>query len=162
MGSEVRAHYRSHLATIVLESELFGCIDLSFPGGVSGKSVNSRVDESQLEPCMFSHVLLRLVHFIANLRRRHVRSRIWLRKEDFKSAFRRLHLSANSALESSVIVEIKNIEYLIISLRMPFGGSPCPSVFALLADIFTDTINDLLNDKKWNNEVLDIFDFYNN
>ena len=127
---------------------------MSFPGGVSGKSVNSRVDESQLEPCMFSHVLLRLVHYIANLRRRHVRSRIWLRKEDFKSAFRRLHLSANSALESSVIVEIKNTKYLIISLRMPFGGSPCPSVFALLADIFTDTINDLLNDKKWNNEEI--------
>ena len=81
--------------------------DLSFPGGVSGKSLNSRIDERQLEPCMFSHVLLRLVHYIANLRRRHVRSQIWLRKEDFKSAFRRLHLSANSALESSVIVEIK-------------------------------------------------------
>jgi len=128
--------------------------DLSFPGGVSGESVNSRVDVSQLEPCMFSHVLLRLVHYIVNLRRRHVGTRIWLRKEDFKSAFRRLHLTANSALESSVIVEIKNIKYFIISLRMPFGGSPCPSVFALLADVFTDTINDLLNDEKWDSEEL--------
>lgn len=33
--------------------------DLSFPGEVSGESVNSRVLESVLEPCMFSYVLLR-------------------------------------------------------------------------------------------------------
>jgi len=37
---------------------------------------------------------------------------------------------------------------------MPFGGSPCPSVFGITADLVTDTINDLLNDKNWKNSTL--------
>ena len=127
--------------------------DLSFPGKVSTESVNSRVDATKLEPCMFSHVLLRLIHYIVNLRTRYPQSRIWLRKEDYKSAFRRLHLNAKSALESAIVVTISNIQYLIISLRMPFGGAPCPSEFALFTDIVTDTINDLLEDKNWNNKI---------
>ena len=37
---------------------------------------------------------------------------------------------------------------------MPFGGAPCPSEFALAADLIADTINDLLADKNWkHNEV---------
>ena len=35
---------------------------------------------------------------------------------------------------------------------MPFGGAPCPSEFALVADLIADTINDLLDDKNWKNE----------
>ena len=39
--------------------------------------------------------------------------------------------------------------YILVSLRMPFGGSPCPSEFAIVADIMADTINDLLTDTNW-------------
>jgi len=123
--------------------------DLSFLGAVSRESENSRVDETQLEPCMFSHVLLRITHYIVNLRRRYPYRRIWLRKKDFKSAFRRLHLNAILALRSATVVEIKKIQYIIISLRIPFGGSPCPSVFSALSDLITDLINDLLEDPNW-------------
>ena len=42
--------------------------DLSFPGGISGKSVNARVDKTSLKPCMFSFVLLRIIHYIVALR----------------------------------------------------------------------------------------------
>ena len=35
---------------------------------------------------------------------------------------------------------------------MPFGGAPCPSEFALAADLIADTINDLLDDKNWKHE----------
>ena len=134
--------------------------DLSFPGEVSRESVNSRVLESALEPCMFSYVLSRLVHYIVSLRSKYPTSRIWLRKEDYKSAFRRLHLDARTAMESAVVVEIKKINYLVISLRMPFGGAPCPSEFALLTDIITDTINDLLNDDNWDNNTIFSKTFY--
>ena len=44
--------------------------DLSFPGAFSGQLVNSRINQDVLEPCMFSHVLLRLIHYIVILRRR--------------------------------------------------------------------------------------------
>ena len=33
---------------------------------------------------------------------------------------------------------------------MPFGGAPCPSEFALAADLMADNMNDLLEDKTWN------------
>ena len=123
--------------------------DLSFPGKISGSSVNSRVRTSSLEPCMFAHVFLRITHYIVALRQKYPDTRIWIRKEDFKSAFRRLHLNAISALRSAVRVELDGKWYLLVSLRQPFGGSPCPSEFAVAADIVTDTINDLLEDDKW-------------
>ena len=72
----------------------------------------------------------------------------------FKSAFWRLHLNADTTLRSAVIVELNGISYLIISIRMPFGGSPFPSVFGITADLVTDTIDDLLNDKNWENIIL--------
>ena len=44
--------------------------DLSFPDAFSGQTFNSRVNQGVLEPCMFSHVILHLIHYIVNLRRR--------------------------------------------------------------------------------------------
>ena len=37
---------------------------------------------------------------------------------------------------------------------MPFGGAPCPSEFALAADLMADTINDLLSDKNWDHKTV--------
>ena len=124
--------------------------DLSFPQVISGESVNSRVQKDELEPCMFGHTLLRLVHHIVYLRQKYPNKIIWLRKEDFKSAYRRLHLNAKTALKSAVRVKLKGKFYILVSLRLPFGGSPCPSDFCLVSDVITDTINDLLASKTWN------------
>ena len=126
--------------------------DLSFPGKISKKSVNSRVKFDQLEPCMFSFVFSRIVHYIVALRRKYPTTKIWIRKEDIKSAFRRLHLNAATAFRSAVRVNLEGTWYIIISLRMPFGGAPCPSEFALAADLIADTINDLLADNNWNHK----------
>ena len=73
---------------------------------------------------MFSFVFLRLVHYIIALRKEYPKTRI----------------------------NIDGYWYIIISLRMPFGGAPCPSEFALAADLIADTINDLLDDKNWKHE----------
>ena len=56
--------------------------DLSFVGVASESSVNSRVQEDELEPCMFGHALLRAIHRIVHLRRLHPSKTIWIRKED--------------------------------------------------------------------------------
>ena len=61
--------------------------DLSFPGLISGESVNSRVKEEELEPIMFGHTLIRLIHYIVYLRSKYPNLKIWIRKEDLKSAF---------------------------------------------------------------------------
>ena len=123
--------------------------DLSFLGKVSNSSINSQVKTSLLEPCMFAHILLQIIHYIVALRRDYPTKKIWIRKEDFKSAFRRIHLDQLTAMRSAVRVKLNNTWYLLISLRQPFGGSPCPSEFAVAADIITDTINDSLQDASW-------------
>jgi len=83
--------------------------DLSFPAAFSNQSVNSRVNEDELEPCMFGHALQRLVRHIVVLRQRHPDKRIWLRKEDFKSAYRRMHLRARTAKRTGVKIVIDGI-----------------------------------------------------
>ena len=39
-------------------------------------------------------------------------------------------------------------------MRLPFGGSPCPSEFCLFSDIITESINDITACKYWNPEEL--------
>ena len=123
--------------------------DLSFPGAISNESVNSRVDTSKLEPCMFGHTLLRVVHRIVHYRIRNPNKIIWLRKEDFKSAYRRLHINAATATTSAVAIEIAGNKYILIPLRLPFGGAPCPADFCVVSDMITDTINDLMRNPEW-------------
>ena len=86
--------------------------ELSFPGEFSGKSVNSRVDKALLEPCMFSFVFSRIIHYIVALRIKYPHMRIWIRKEDIKSAFRRLHLDASTAFKSATRVKIEGNWYI--------------------------------------------------
>ena len=128
--------------------------DLSYPGAVSEESINSRVDEEQLDPCMFGHTLLCVIHCIVHLRENHPDTIIWLRKEDAKSAYRRVHLNAAMAFQTAVQLEIEGVKYILLSLRLPFGGSPCPSVFCLISDVITDTINDLLISDDWDPAVV--------
>ena len=128
--------------------------DLSFPQAISNESVNSRTDKDLLEPCMFGHALLRVIHNIIHLRQHHPKKKIWIRKEDFKSAYRRIHLNANTVIKSAVQLEIEQINYVLLSLRLPFGGAACASDFCVTSEVITDTINDLINCDDWNpNEI---------
>ena len=61
--------------------------DLSFPGVESKESINSRVQTQFLEPCIFGHTILRIIHQIVNLRIHFPLKRIWLCKEDYKLAY---------------------------------------------------------------------------
>ena len=123
--------------------------DLSFIGDESESSVNSRVIEEGLEPCMFGHALLRVIHRIVHLRRLHPSKTIWIRKEDIKSAYRRVHLHPDTAVQAATQAIFDGNKYLLIPLRLPFGGGPCPSEFCVLSDVITDTTNDLLACKEW-------------
>ena len=128
--------------------------DLSFPGSESKESINSRVIKDKLEPIMFGHALIRVIHYIVNLRRRHPTRKIWIRKEDFKSAYRRIHLRASTAKQAAIKIIINGVSYVMISLRLPFGGSPCPADFCVVSDIVTDSINDLLGCTEWDESMV--------
>ena len=107
-----------------------------------------------LELCIFSYVFLQIIHYIVSLRISYLMSKIWIRKEDNKSACRRLHLNTTTAYRSAVRLRIENNWYIILSLRMPFGGAPYPTEFALDVDLLADTINDLLEDDTWNEKEI--------
>ena len=126
--------------------------DCSWPGKASGESINSRIEDDKLEPIMFGHCLLRMIHYIVDLRRRHPGKVIWIRKEDFKSAYRRMHLRARTAKRVAIRVFLQGSWYLLLTLRHPFGGAPGPSQFCTFSDITVDTINDLLASKEWNED----------
>ena len=66
----------------------------------SKTSVNSRVKEEELQDSMYGKCLLCVIHDILTKRRDHPSTRILLSKVDFKSAYRRGHLSASSALQT--------------------------------------------------------------
>ena len=63
-----------------------------------------------------------------------------------------MHVHAKIAFQSGVQMRINGLDLLLLSLRLPFGGSPCPSEFCLLSDIITDIINDLLECDDWDPE----------
>ena len=65
-----------------------------------------------------------------------------------------MNVNAESAIKSAVKVKINGKFYVFISTRLPFGGSSCPNDFCLLSDLMTDTINDLLECKSWNHELV--------
>ncbi len=118
--------------------------DQSFPGP-SGNSVNNRVIKELLPPCMYSFVLLRSIHFIVNLRIRHPTTRIYLCKFDLDAAYRRCHLAGATAAESLTIFD----NFLLMALRLTFGGTPCPSMWGFISDTLADISNTLIHNEFW-------------
>ena len=83
--------------------------DLSFPGAYSNESINSRVLKEELEPCMFGHAFIRIIHYIVKTRSRFPDKKIWIRKEDLKSAYRRMHVNAKTSLKSAIRMKVDEI-----------------------------------------------------
>jgi len=123
--------------------------DQSFPGP-SNKSVNSRVQHDKLPPIRYSFVLLRIIHYIVDLRRRHPTTRIYLCKFDIDAAYRRCTLSSRTAMESLTMFE----DFLLLALRMTFGGSPNPALWGVISETTTDIGNSLLVNNEWNHTSL--------
>jgi hypothetical protein len=123
--------------------------DLSFPGKYSKSSVNSRTDPELLEPCRYGHMLLRIVHQIVALRLKRPQSPIVMQKIDFKSAYRRQHLNAKTAIQCMSSVEIGGLVFVLLNLRLSFGGSACPSEWCVISETLTDLANKILNHKSW-------------
>ena len=62
------------------------------------------------------------------------------KKEYFKSAYRRIHLRASTAVKSAIKIVLDGKAYVLISLRLSFGGAACPSKLCLVSDIIIDTL----------------------
>jgi hypothetical protein len=66
-------------------------------------------------------------------------------KGDFKSAYRRIHPQAPTAVWACTCVD----GILLVALRMTFGGSPYPSLWSDVLEVVTDLANDLVRRSDW-------------
>ena len=66
--------------------------DLSFQGKASFNSINNRIEEDSLVPCLFGKTTNRCIHYIIGCRQRLPKKIIWLAIQDYKSDYRRAHL----------------------------------------------------------------------
>ena len=61
-----------------------------------------------------------------------------------------MHLRATSAKRTAIKVKLNGKWYIVLCLRLPFGGSSCPANFCLLSDIIiADIVNNLMACKSW-------------
>jgi hypothetical protein len=123
--------------------------DQSFPGP-SGLSVNKRVNKDLLPPCMYSFVLSRVLHYIVSTRKNLPTTKIYKCKFDIDAAYRRCHLSHDTATECLTIHDGK----LFMALRLTFGGTPCPALWGLISDTIIDTCNTLIQNHHWDHNTL--------
>ena len=121
------------------------CHDLSFPMEPSNTSVNSRVIQEELPPCMFGYCLLRIIHYIAALRLQYPQQPILIQKVDWKSAYKRIHLHHDTAIQCCSIYN----DLALIPLRAIFGGAPCPSEWGIISETTADLANHILNHPDW-------------
>ena len=128
--------------------------DLSWEGDRSQQSVNSLVQREKLEPCMIGHMCLRLIHYIIGCRARHPSSKIYISKVDFKSAYRRLHIDADTIAKHFIHLKRETDDLVACSLRLTFGGAPNATEFGKLSETTADLCNDILRCEAWNPSIL--------
>ena len=87
--------------------------------------MNSRKIQEDLEPCIFGHTLLRIIYKIVHLRETYPEKIIWMRKEDTQLAYRRIYMNTDTVILVEVQLPVNGEEYLLLSLRLPFGCLPC-------------------------------------
>jgi hypothetical protein len=85
-------------------------------------SINSQCNLNLHEPCMFGRAMSRIIRWIVYLRGKYPTLRILMTKTDWKAAYRRGHLDIKTAIQCATQTD----EFLLIPLRMTFGGGPVP------------------------------------
>ena len=113
------------------------------------RSVNDRVITAELTPARFGRALMRLLHYICLLRRRLPGERLLLTKVDCKSAYRRIHLQATTAIKACTVFA----GLLLVALRLTFGGAPNPSQWSDVSEVAVDLANDLVRRNDWDPTV---------
>jgi len=116
----------------------------------SGFSINSRVIEAQLSPSQDGYAFIRFIHLIVALRLKFPTVRILLNKFDFKSACRRVHNDPDAIAHGMVTPgDLCGENIALASLRLTFGGKPCPSIFSEISEATCDLANAIARITPW-------------
>jgi hypothetical protein len=111
-----------------------------------GSSINKRCRLDLHQTCMIRKALSQMIHWILEVRARYPLLQILLTKTDWKAAYRRAHLQANTAVQCATHLPGG---FLLIPLHMNFGGAPCPSSWSCISDTACNLATDLANHPNW-------------
>ena len=120
---------------------------------LSGTSVNSRVIIEELLPCIFGSCISRIVNWAITACLLYPNLLILASKIDFKSAFRQMHLGADTASQTCTMLPEDNI--LLMGLCLSFGGKPCPYMWGVFSKTMCNLANAILFYDNW-----DLFDTF--
>ncbi len=121
--------------------------DQSFIFDGSNTSVNSRLDKSELEPCIFGWAIRQLINWTVAARRKHPNCKIYATKTDFKSAYRKCHMNSTTALQSCS--QLPEQDIALIALRLTFGGAACPYEWSIISETICDLATVIAHDDNW-------------
>jgi hypothetical protein len=88
--------------------------DQSFEWTKSGMSINSQTDTDLLQQCKFGKCLLRLINWAVAARRKYPNWRILAKKDNFKSAYRQMHLNWETAART--VTQLPENDLALMSL----------------------------------------------
>ncbi len=121
--------------------------DQSYKWSGSGTSVNSRIIKETLMPCMYGTCLKRIINWTVAARIKYPGRRIFASKIDFKSAFWRCNLSADTAIQCCT--QLPTLDLFLLYLRLTFGGCPCPNEWGAFSESICDLATAILHDDLW-------------
>ena len=109
------------------------------------RSVNDPVCTDELTPARYGRALMRFLHYAYRLRRLFPNERLLIAKVNCKSAYRRVHLHAETAVKACTFIA----GILLVALRLTFGGAPNPSQWGDVLETAVDLANDLARRDDW-------------
>ena len=121
--------------------------DQSWKWSSSGSSVNSRVKKELLQETRYGFCIRRIVNWAVAARRRFPGRKILATKIDYKSAYRRGILHFATALKTAT--QLPDDAAALITLRLTFGGTPCPFEWGVISETICNLANELVQCDDW-------------
>lgn len=123
-----------------------------------GTAFNERIGDNNIGSCVYGHAIRRILHQIIGLREKFPGIPVLITKADFKAAYRRLHQSGHTALQSVVSTQgltPSDIQPMaLLSLRATFGGKHYPATWSDISESITDLCNSLVRCDEWDPSTL--------
>ncbi len=110
--------------------------DQSWKWKGSGTSVNSRTRKELLQETRYGFCIWHIVNWAVAARRKYPGQRILASKIDYKSAYRQVILHFKMALKTAT--QPQDDAIAIITLRLTFGGAPCPFEWGIMSESICD------------------------
>ena len=122
---------------------------MSLPGIASETSINEWMDREIFAETHYGHMHKKMIHIIVNMWENCPNARILIRKDNLKIAYERQHLSEKAAIQSATQINRKGPFYVLISLRLHFGGANGPAKWSTISKSIADLGNALPLDNTW-------------